>query len=82
MTPEALGAWLDRWSLMPVEGAKVLKINKSKMSEYLKGAREVPVYIEAHIATFDSLSQTAARKIIKDRLDGEPRREYRSVERV
>jgi hypothetical protein len=69
MIKEELQAWLDRWDLKPVDGAKVLKINKSKMSEFLSGARpKVPDYIAAHVETFDLLSESKAIFLIKKRL--------------
>ncbi|MBF4374396.1 hypothetical protein EAY46_15110 [Vibrio anguillarum] len=64
-----LQAWLDAWELSPTDGSKVLKIQKSKMSEYLSGARpNVPPYILAHVETFNELSKIKAQKLIKKRL--------------
>ena len=62
--------WLTKWGLTPAQGAKVLKIQKSKMSEYLSEAsdRELPEYIAAHIETFDQLTERKAKKIIENRL--------------
>lgn len=68
MTGEELKAWLLRWGLQDSDGAKVLRIQKSKMSEYLSGARKVPDYIAAHVETFDQLADTKATKLIKERL--------------
>lgn len=68
MNKEELKNWLDRWNLIPSDGAKVLKIQKSKMSEYLSGDRKVPDYVSAHIDTFKYLSSTSAKKLIKERL--------------
>lgn len=68
MTAEELQSWLSRWALKPTDGAKVLCIQKSKMSEYLSGERTVPVYVAAHIETFDQLADSKATKIIKKRL--------------
>lgn len=67
-TAEQLQAWLSRWALKPIDGAKVLCIQKSKMSEYLSGDRKVPAYVSAHIETFDNLAETKATKIIHKRL--------------
>ena len=69
MTGDELQAWLSRWALQPVGGAKVLRIQKSKMSEYLSGGRSVPDYIAAHIETFDQLAEAKATKIIQKRLE-------------
>lgn len=63
-----LKTWLERWSLSPTEGAKVLLINKSKVSEYTSGKRPIPPYIAAHIETFNALPDSKANKIIKERL--------------
>lgn len=68
ISKEDLAAWLSRWALKPVDGAKVLCIQKSKMSEYLSGEREVPVYVAAHIETFDQLAEGKATKLIQKRL--------------
>lgn len=63
-----LQVWLDTWGLSPTDGAKVLKIQKSKMSEYLSESRPLPPYIAAHVETFNELSKSKAQKIIKSRL--------------
>jgi predicted transcriptional regulator len=68
MSKEEMKDWLDRWNLIPSDGAKVLKIQKSKMSEYLSGDRKVPVYVAAHIETFDCLDKSKAKKLINKRL--------------
>lgn len=68
MSKEELQAWIDKWDLQPVEAAKILLINKSKMSEYLSGVRKVPVYIAAHAETFDLLAHSKAKKLIEKRL--------------
>jgi predicted transcriptional regulator len=68
ITAEELQAWLSRWSLSSSDGAKVLRIEKSKISEYLSGTRSVPRYVAAHIDTFDRLAITRAIKIIQERL--------------
>lgn len=69
MDKEELQAWLSRWALKPIDGAKVLRIQKSKMSEYLSGQRKVPEYVAAHTETFDELADTKATKIINKRLE-------------
>lgn len=69
MTDDELQAWLSRWALKPIDGAKVLRIQKSKMSEYLSGERTVPAYVAAHIETFDQLADSKATKIIRERLE-------------
>lgn len=68
MTSDELQAWLSRWALRPTDGAKVLRIEKSKMSEYLSGSRKVPRYIAAHTETFDNLAETKGTKLIQERL--------------
>lgn len=67
---ELLAQFLKRWSLSPTQGAKVLKIQKSKVSEYLseKSDRVLPDYICAHIETFNLLAKSKAKKIIEKRL--------------
>lgn len=72
MTNIELQAWLDRWALKASDGAKVLRIQRSKMSEYLAGKRAVPACLAAHIETFDALSELAATRTIKKRLAGVP----------
>ena len=70
MKNDILKQWLDKWELIPSDGAKVLKINKSKVSEYLsdKSDRTLPDYVAAHIETFDLLAPTKAKDLIKKRL--------------
>ena len=68
MEKEGLNAWLLRWSLKSIDGAKVLRIDKSKMSEYLSGKRNIPRYIAAHVETFDKLADEKATQLIKERL--------------
>jgi hypothetical protein len=70
MKDELLQSWLNKWGLTLTQGAKVLKIQKSKMSEYLSETsdRVLPDYIAAHIETFNLLAETKARKIIENRL--------------
>ncbi len=68
MDKNELQSWLKRWGLQPSDGAKVLQIHKSKMSEYLSGTRKVPSYISAHIETFDNLSDAKATRLVKKRL--------------
>lgn len=70
MKDELLQNWLTKWGLTSTQGAKVLKIQKSKMSEYLSDTsdRVLPDYIAAHIETFDQLSESKAKKIIESRL--------------
>ncbi len=69
MTSKELKAWLLRWGLQDSSGAKVLRIQKSKMSEYLSSDRKIPEYIAAHVETFDHLTDTNATKIIKKSLE-------------
>lgn len=68
MNSSDLQTWLDTWGLTPTHGAKVLKIHKSKMSEYLSESRPLPPYIAAHVETFNELSKAKAQKLIKLRL--------------
>lgn len=68
MTKEELQSWLNEYGLNAAKGAKVLDIQKSKMSEYLSGKRNVPGYISAHIDTFKQLAPSKAEKIIEKRL--------------
>ncbi|WP_196161797.1 hypothetical protein [Reinekea sp. G2M2-21] len=69
MESNELQDWLNRWGLQPSDGAKVLQIQKSKMSEYLSGTRKVPNYISAHIETLDNLADLKATRLIKKRLE-------------
>lgn len=68
MNSEDLKAWLERWGLTPAAGARVLKIQKSKMSEYLNGVRSIPAYVAAHAETFDSLTPKVGKELIEKRL--------------
>lgn len=65
-----LQEWLAMWSLNASQGAKVLRIHRSKMSEYLNETsnRVLPIYIAAHIETFNQLAKSKAQKIIQERL--------------
>jgi hypothetical protein len=64
--------FITRWDLLPTEAAKVLRIQRSKGSEYLTGVRKLPPYIAAHIETFNQLSPAKARDLIKKRLGNAP----------
>ena len=68
MNASDLQAWLDAWELSSTDGAKVLKIQKSKMSEYLSETRPLPPYIAAHVETFNELAKAKGRKLINKRL--------------
>lgn len=70
MRSEKLSEWLKKWDLSPAQGAKVLCVSKSKMSEWLSETndRQVPQYVLAHLESFDLLSKTNAQKIIQKRL--------------
>lgn len=70
MRDSILQDWLNKWGLTPSQGAKVLKIQKSRVSEWLSDTceRTLPPYVAAHIETFDQLTETKARKIIEKRL--------------
>ncbi|GAB0154391.1 hypothetical protein [Marinobacterium sp. BA1] len=65
--------FIKRWNLLPVEAAKVLRIQKSKASEYLSEVRKLPPYIEAHIETFNQLTPNKARELIAKRLGVVPK---------
>ena len=67
MTSEDLRLWLNRWNLSDSDGARVLFIHKSKMSEYLSGERLLPKYSAGHVDTFNELSISKAQRIIKRR---------------
>lgn len=69
MTAKDLQDWLTKWGLQPVDGAKVLFIQKSKMSEYLNDKRPIPAYYAAHIETFDLLAKSKAQSLIKKRIE-------------
>ncbi len=62
--------FLERWDLTPTQGAKVLMIQKSKMSEYLydTSERKLPDYISSHIETFNELADSKAKKLIQKRV--------------
>lgn len=64
-----LTQWAAKWSLNPSDTAKVLCVQKSRISEWVRQGSEqrLPPYIEAHIETFDMLSDVKAKKIIKER---------------
>ncbi len=64
-----LGQWAKRWSLSPSEAAKVLCVQKSRISEWIAQGEEqrLPPYISAHIETFELLSDAQAKKLIKSR---------------
>jgi|TARA_R110002060_G_scaffold9059_1_gene13491 hypothetical protein len=65
-----LEGWLERWGLSPAQGAKVLRVNKSKISEWLSESndRKLPDYIASHIETFDLLTESKGKKVIAIRL--------------
>lgn len=65
--------FIKRWDLLPVEAAKVLRIQRSKVSEYLSEVRKLPPYIEAHIETFNQLTPAKAHKLIAKRLASVPK---------
>lgn len=68
MNARDLQEWLDAWGLSATDGAKVLRIQKSKMSEYLSGARTLPPYVAAHVETFNELAKSKGQKLIQKRL--------------
>lgn len=70
MKDTLLQDWLNKWGLTPSQGAKVLMIQKSRISEWLSEncERTLPPYIAAHIETFDHLAESKAKKIIENRL--------------
>lgn len=72
--------FLERWQLKPIHAAKVLKIQSSKMYEYMSGTsdRLLPDYIAAHIETFNQLSASEAKKLIEKRLNKEKSPKKRS----
>lgn len=72
MNSADLQAWLNKWELSDSDGAKVLKIQKSKMSEYLSESRPLPPYIAAHVETFNELAKNKGHKLIKKRLQQFP----------
>lgn len=67
MTGKNLQDWLTKWGLQPIDGAKVLLIQKSKMSEYLNDKRSIPTYVAAHVETFDLLTKIKGEGLIKKR---------------
>lgn len=67
MKSNELQNWLTFWGLQASDGAAVLCIQKSKMSEYLSGKRALPPYIAAHIETFNALDKEEGIKIIQKR---------------
>lgn len=70
MTCYILKKWLDNWKLTASEGAKVLGVNKSKMSEWLSETsdRTTPKYILFHVEIFDFLTKEKGQKTIQKRL--------------
>lgn len=68
MTNTELKDWLLRWGLSQTNGARVLNVHKSRMSQFLSGDRPIPDYIAAHTETFDRLSKRAAELLISERL--------------
>jgi hypothetical protein len=71
MKDTVLQDWLKKWDLSPSQGAKILMIQKSRISEWLSDTcdRTLPPYIAAHIETFNELAESKARKIIQNRLN-------------
>lgn len=63
-----LKEWLDLWGLSPTDGALVLRIQKSKMSEYLGEKRDLPPYIAAHVETFNALPTGKGKQLIAKRV--------------
>lgn len=72
MQKNILKLWIEKWDLSNADAARVLLINKSKVSEYLSGKRAIPPYIAAHIETFNELSELKAKKMIKERVENVP----------
>ena len=63
-----LQAWLDKWKLTASVGAKVLCIQKSKMSDYLNDKRAIPAYVAAHVETFGYLAKSDFEEIVAKRV--------------
>ena len=68
MSSSILSQFLERWELSKSNGAKVLKIQKSRVTEYLKEQKTIPPYILAHIETFNTLPKSSGKRLIEERL--------------
>jgi len=72
MTHTELKRIIEDLNLSPSDAAKVLCIQKSKMSEYLKGekagGRKMPCYLIYSIEALQALSITKRKIIFKKRL--------------
>lgn len=77
MDKSVLKEWLELWGLSPTDGAQVLKIQKSKMSEYLGEKRELPPYIAAHVETFNALPKGKGQQLIAKRVVNKSKKEKR-----
>lgn len=70
MKNKQLAMWLQKWKLKPSDGAKVLGVQKSKVSEWLNenSERQPLSYVLLHLETFDLLAESKAKKLIEKRL--------------
>jgi predicted XRE-type DNA-binding protein len=70
MKNRQLEIWLEKWGLNASEGAKVLGVQKSKVSEWLNenSERQPAAYVLLHLETFDLLTASKAKKLIEERL--------------
>ena len=72
MTNRDLRKIIDQWGISSMEAARVLGIQKSKMSEYLKGeqsgGRKIPRYIEFSVIAHNALPKRLRATLIKKRL--------------
>lgn len=65
--------WLEDWSLKSIDASKILRVHKSKMSEYLRGVRKIPPYICSHINTLIEITGTKYENKIKKTLEKKPK---------
>ena len=72
MTHTKLKNILKLWGYTPADAAKLLCIQKSKISEYLKGenngGRKIPCYISNSINAHNLLSKQKRNALLKERL--------------
>jgi predicted transcriptional regulator len=63
----SLENWMTNWALSQPQAAILLCVSQSKISEWLSSSstRQTPKYIIAHINTFNQLSESKAKGIIK-----------------
>jgi len=68
MTGDELKNTFDAWQISAAQGAKVLCLHTSRVSEYLGDVSTIPCSVSFHVEALDLLERTQRAKLIAKRL--------------